>query len=123
MAQKRMERRAHKRIKISGTATIQIQLPLDSPLGQPFAGELSDLSVGGLAVSCKIGENLNPRTLLGRKLNIKFHLPPGALQQRVDREGTIVAISSPSESHCLHVKFDELLSESTMSRIGIAGED
>jgi hypothetical protein len=82
-----------------------------------------DLSLGGLAVFCDILENLNPRRLLGRKLNVKFDLPSGSLHKRVDKEGTIVAVSSPSDGHCLHVKFDELLSESAMSRMVLAGED
>jgi CRP-like cAMP-binding protein len=111
LAKKRLERRAHQRVAVLAEAKIQIDNSRGRLIGEPFTGELRDLSAGGLAVFCSMGTDRDPRTLLGRKLNIQFDLPVGTSLSKVGKTGTIVAVSSPSQNPCLHVKFDSLLSE------------
>lgn len=112
LAKKRIERRAYKRIKISGRTTVQVFQASGSPLGMPFEGRLSDISVGGLAVLCRISKDLDPAALLGRQLKITFYPTVDVFHEKTDKIGTIVAISTrPGEDYCLHIKFNEPLTE------------
>ena len=117
LAKKRLERRVHKRVKLSGSATLEIRHSVEGLFNEPIAGQLSDISAGGVAVLCEMTEDLDPRKLLGRKLNIAFDLSVGTVREGIDKTGTVVAISRPPDLYRLHIRFDELLSEKTVDGI------
>jgi CRP-like cAMP-binding protein len=127
LAKKRIERRAYKRIKISGRTTVQVFQSSGSSLGMPFEGRLADISVGGLAVLSRISKDLDPPALLGRQLKITFDPTVDVSHEKTDKIGTIVAISTrPGEEYCLHIKFNEPLTEqrvSAMARVFQDGRD
>ena len=124
LAKKRIERRAHKRIKISGSTTVQVLQASGTPLGMPFEGRLSDISVGGLAVLSRISRDFDPAALLGRQLRITFDPTVDASHERTDRIGTIVAISTrPAEEYCLHIKFNEPLTEQRVQAMARVFQD
>jgi len=64
---KKMDRRALKRVKLSGKGQIQLLNRSGEPIGKSFKGELSDISVGGLSFEIRISKEETARLLLGRR--------------------------------------------------------
>jgi CRP-like cAMP-binding protein len=112
LKKKGLDRRYHRRVNISGKCVIQILSVSGNPAGKAFKGNLSDISVGGLSFFVKISKKETASLLLGRNLNIKCNLPSGDSQEKMDQNGTVVAVRShPFEDYSIHVKFDKALSE------------
>lgn len=112
LKKKGLDRRSHRRVNISGKCVIQILSVSGNPAGKAFKGNLSDISVGGLSFFIRIAKKETASLLLGRNLNIKFNLPSGDPQERIDQNGTVVAVRSHLfEDYSIHVKFDKALSE------------
>ncbi|MFH1672362.1 MAG: cyclic nucleotide-binding domain-containing protein [Pseudomonadota bacterium] len=119
LLQKRgLDRRTQKRVTLSGHGAIQVVNTSGNPVGRPFKGVLSDISVGGLSFFVKISKKETARALLGRNLNIKFSIAAAETQQKIDQNGTVVAARChPFGDYSIHVKFDRLLSEKVVEEI------
>ena len=115
---KKMDRRALKRVKISGKGLFKLLNRAGEPIGKTFKGELADISVGGLSFEIRISKEDTARLLLGRRISIAFsnrkRIPPVSIEQN----GTVVGVYPfPFEDYSMHVKFDKMLDESTIKAI------
>jgi CRP-like cAMP-binding protein len=112
------DRRHQKRYRVSGKCQIQIVNSSGEPIGRPFYGELSDVSVGGLAFLARITKKETARMLLGRRLRIIFDLPVESLKEALELEATIVAVRDYAFEDCsIHLKFRHPLSEELLDRL------
>ena len=114
LQEKELERRAHKRYAISGTAAIQIT---DKPEGKVHKGELSDISSSGASFIM----NTSPQSaemLLGCPLNLKFLLPRVSGETSIDQNGSIVGVHGQLfNEYLINVKWDQLLSDDIVAKI------
>lgn len=118
LKEKGLNRRSHRRVSMSGSGVFQVLNIVGDPVGKAFRGNLSDISVGGMSFFLKISKKETIRLLLGRTLHIRFTLPPGASQQKIDTNGTVVAVRShPFEDYSVHIKFDQMLSERIVEEV------
>ncbi len=111
---KELERRAHPRYEIAGSAVIQI---LDRQGTKAFKGELSDISVSGVSFIM----NTSPtaaESLLGRRLNLKFTVHGVFPEISVDQEGRIIGVHGQLfNEYFINVKWEQPLDDSLMERI------
>ncbi|MGD2188170.1 MAG: cyclic nucleotide-binding domain-containing protein [Desulfobacterales bacterium] len=114
LQKKELERRAHKRYAISGTAAIQI---IDKPEGKVYKAELSDISAKGVSFIM----NTSPQSadvLLGCQLSLKFLLPRVSDQTRIDQDGIIVGVHRQLfNEYLINVKWDHPLSNDIIAQI------
>ncbi|QTA79492.1 Cyclic nucleotide-binding and PilZ domains-containing protein [Desulfonema limicola] len=111
LQEKGLNRREHRRIKISGTILFQVLNREGKPIGKAFKGDLSDISIGGLSFFIKTSNRKNALMLLGRKLNVKFSLPMGKTNLETKQKGTITGvINHLFRDYSIHMRFDNLLS-------------
>ena len=112
LKEKGINRREHRRIKISGTILFQVLNASGKPIGKAFKGDISDISIGGLSFFIKTSNRKNALMLLGRKLNVKFSLPMGNTSLETVQKGTITGvINHLFRDYSIHMKFDNLLSK------------
>ena len=112
------DRRHQQRYRVSGKCQIQIVNSSGEPVGRPFYGGLSDVSVGGLAFLARITKKETARMLLGRRLRIIFDLPVESLKEALELEATIVAVRDYAFEDCsIHVKFRRPLSQELLDRL------
>ncbi len=115
---KKMDRRALKRVKLSGKVQIQLLNRSGEPIGKSFKGELSDISVGGLSFEIRISKEETARLLLGRRISTAFNTSKSMPGQKIDRSGIIVGVYPfPFEDYSIHVKFDKMLDQSVINAI------
>jgi len=118
LANKGFSRREHKRVKISVKANFQLLDGKDNPIGKAFSGELTDISVGGLAFDVKSSQKKTIQMLLGRKVNVRFTLPESISQHSVMQKGRIIgATYLLFNDYSVSVKFDEKLKEGLVNEI------
>jgi len=117
LQKKELERRAHKRYAISGTAAIQIT---DKPEGKVYKGELSDISASGVSFIM----NTSPQSaelLLGCQLNLTFLLPRVSDETRIDQNGGIVGVHRQLfNEYLINVKWDQILSDDIVAKIKLS---
>jgi CRP-like cAMP-binding protein len=115
---KKMDRRALKRVKISGKGIFKLLNRAGEPIGKSFKGDLSDISVGGLSFEIRISKEETARLLLGRRINIAFNYSKSIPNIMIDQNGIIVGIYPyPFEDYSIHVKFDKMLDKSVIDTI------
>lgn len=115
---KKMDRRALKRVKISGKGLFKLLNRAGEPIGKTFKGALSDISVGGLSFEIRISKEESARLLLGRRLSIALNFTRTAPNIKIDQSGIIVGIYPfPFEDYSIHVKFDKRLDKSVIDAI------
>ena len=115
---KKMDRRALKRVKLSGKGQIQLLNSSGEPIGKSFKGQLSDISVGGLSFEIRISKEETARLLLGRRVSIAFNTSKSMPGQMIDQSGIIVGVYPfPFEDYSIHVKFDKMLGQSVINAI------
>jgi len=115
---KKMDRRALKRVKLSGKGQIQLLNRSGEPIGKSFKGELSDISVGGLSFEIRISKEETARLLLGRRISIVFNTSKSRPGQMIDKSGIIVGVYPfPFEDYSIHVRFDKMLSQSVVNAV------
>jgi len=115
---KKMDRRALKRVKISGKGLFKLLNRAGEPIGKSFKGDLADISVGGLSFEIRISKEETARLLLGRKLNISFNYSKSMPNILFDQNGIIVGVYPyPFEDYSIHVKFDKMLDKSVIDTI------
>ena len=115
---KKMDRRALKRVKLSGKGLIKLLNRAGEPIGQSFKGDLADISVGGLSFEIRISKEETARLLLGRRINVAFNYSKSIPNIMIDQNGIIVGIYPyPFEDYSIHVKFEKLLDQSVIDTI------
>jgi CRP-like cAMP-binding protein len=73
--EKNVERRVDKRVLISGKVIFQLIDGSGKPMVRGYAGELSDISAGGMSFTIKSSKKESIRMLLGRRVQVSFGLP------------------------------------------------
>ena len=118
LASKGFSRRTYKRVKISVKANFQLLDGSDNPIGKAFSGELTDISVGGLAFDVRSSQKKVIQMLLGRKVNVRFNLPESISQHSVIQKGRIIgATYLLFNDYSVSVKFDSKLNEGVVNEI------
>ena len=113
---KKMDRRALKRIKLSGKGLINLLNRAGEPIGKSFKGALSDISVGGLSFEIRISKEETARILLGRRISIALNVSKSIASQVIDQKGIIVGVYPfPFEDYSIHVKFDRKLDQAVIN--------
>lgn len=113
---KKMDRRALKRIKLSGKGLINLLNRAGEPIGKSFKGALSDISVGGLSFEIRISKEETARILLGRRISIALNVSKSIASQVIDQKGIIVGVYPfPFEDYSIHVKFDKQLDQAVIN--------
>ena len=112
---KGLDRRANKRVNLSGGFVAKVfddaGAPTDRFGSGPVKGDLANLSAGGLSFSSKIPKDA-VAGLMNRKLRMVFNLPTKKGPQKMDMTGQIVAIHYQFENDfSVHVKFDKKMSQ------------
>ncbi len=119
-AQKSVNRRAHKRINISGPVMFQVLSASGSTIGKAFKGELSDISVGGMSFFITTASQKNALMLLGRKLNVKFRFAIGGSYIDIDQNGVIIGVINHLFSdYSVHLRFDKMLNGVVVEKLGM----
>jgi CRP-like cAMP-binding protein len=105
---KNIERRVDKRITISGKVSFQLMDGSGKPMGRGYAGELSDISAGGMSFTIKTSKKESIRMLLGRRMQVSFGLPLKKLNYRnIDQTMTVIAAQPQVfDDYSIHLKFD-----------------
>jgi hypothetical protein len=115
---KELERRAHPRYNISGSAAIKI---LDDQGSKVFKGDLSDISASGVSFIM----NTSPTAadaLLGCRLNLKFTLRGAFPEISFDHEGRIVGVHGQLfNEYFINVKWEEPLDDALIDRVKTFG--
>lgn len=115
---KKMDRRALKRVKISGKGLFKLLDRAGKPIGKTFKGHLCDISVGGLSFEIRISKEETARLLLGRRISIAFNYSNSTPNISIDQIGIIVGIYPfPFEDYSIHVKFDKMLDPPVINAI------
>jgi CRP-like cAMP-binding protein len=115
---KKMDRRIQRRVKISGTGLFNLLNQAGEPIAKSFKGELSDISIGGLAFEIRISKEETARLLLGRKINAYFKFSKTHPPIEIERNGTIVGVYPyPFEDYSIHVKFDKIFDRTLIDTI------
>lgn len=118
LKKKGMDRRSQKRVKISGKALFQLLDASGDPIGNAFTGDLADISAGGLSFIIKTSKEKIGRTLLGRKLNVKFSILTGEFQQKIDKNVTVIGVHYRIlNNYSIHMKFDAMLNKKIVEEI------
>jgi len=114
LQKKELERRAHRRFVVYGSATIQITAKPDNKV---FKGDLSDISASGLSFVMSTSSK-EADMLLGRHLNLKLAFDQAFPELRIDRNGSIVGIHHQIfNEYLINVKWEEPLDDDTIERI------
>lgn len=115
---KGIERRQQERVDVKGKALVQLLEESGKPLGQPFKGELLDVSSGGIAFQIKTKKRDTARLLLGRKLKVVAGVVTVDSPIEISREGVIIGARERQRGqYSIHLKFDEFVSEEKIEQI------
>lgn len=103
-----IERRVDKRIPVSGKIIFQLTDGSGKPMGRGYAGELSDISAGGMSFTIKTSKKESIRMLLGRRVHVSFRLPLKKFNYRnIDQAMTVIAAQPQVfDDYSIHLKFD-----------------
>ena len=113
-----INRRTQKRIEISGIGVFQFLKKSGETLGDPFKGNLVDISVGGMSFLMRISKRETARLLLGRKINMKFQVKTGQDPLKIRQAGTIIGLREDAfQDYSIHTKFDILLDQNIIEKI------
>ena len=118
-----IERRGHPRFPAEGPVTVQPLQESGNPIGKAFKGRLMNLSAGGLCFFIKIRNEETARSLLGRKINMRFALSSKHPHALLETTGTIVAVHYQiSIDFSVHVRFDNPLDTAVLKEIDSSGQ-
>lgn len=107
VAQGGVERRASRRVKIEGKATLQVLDAAGQPRSKPFRGDLADISATGLSLQIKATEK-SARMLLGHTLHLALNVAAAGRAHATECRGTVVALNQlVFGDFTLHLKFTQ----------------
>lgn len=119
LMRKDVDRRSQERVKIPVKISIK---PMDEsgvPMGKAVTGTLEDISEGGLSFYVKASKEKAASMFMGPKLNMRFTLPTGGSQHKIDQNGTVVGVHYQLYDYSVNVKFDKMLDEKIIKEIEI----
>jgi hypothetical protein len=121
LEEKNIERRLDKRVIISGKVMFQLMDSSGKPMGRGFAGELSDISAGGMSFTLKTSKKESIRMLLGRRVHLTFDLPLKKLKYRtIDQTMTVIAAQPQVfDDYSVHLKFDTKWAQKLIDEIDV----
>ncbi|MGD8409641.1 MAG: cyclic nucleotide-binding domain-containing protein [Desulfobacterales bacterium] len=118
LQKKELERRAHPRHNISGSAAIKI---LDNKGSKVYKVDLSDISVSGVSFIMNMSQTAAD-ALLGCRLNLKFRQRGAFSEISIDHEGLIVGVHGQLfNEYYINVKWEEPLDEGLIDRVKTVG--
>ena len=101
-----IDRRIHGRRACTGPVWVQLLSGRNTHLGNPFRGQLADISVGGASFHVKTSKPGNTRLLLGRAMELRFAAGFTTWDRPLSRKGTATAVKKQgANDYCLHVCF------------------
>ena len=102
------ERRADKRLSLSGRLSFQLLDKSDKPKAKVYRGEISDVSSGGLSFLVKSSRADTLYMLLGRRIQANLQIPLRSGQHLLISEPMRVIAIQPHvfDDYSIHVKFD-----------------
>ena len=102
------ERRADKRLSLSGRLSFQLLDKSGNPKAKVYKGEFSDISSGGLSFLVKSSRADRLFMLLGRRIQANFQIPLRSGQHLLISEPMTVIAIQPQvfDDYSIHVKFD-----------------
>lgn len=118
--EKNIERRSDKREKLSGRIKFALLDKSGNTVGNAFAGEIADISVGGLSFIVKSSKKETVRMLLGRRLRVIFDLPLKNHDKvhRIEQTMTVIAAQSlVFDDYSVHLRFDAKWAQKMMDAI------
>ncbi len=103
-----MERRADKRMALSGRLSFQLLDNAGKLIAKNYKGHLVDISPGGVSFLVKSSKEKSLRLLLGRRIRVAFHLPLKSGQTRTINETMVIIAIQPQvfDDYSFHVKFE-----------------
>ncbi len=107
---KGLDRRKQQRFNVKGKILIQLLNREGQAMGKPFKGSFSDISEGGLSFYIITSKQETARTLLGRRLGLKFLIPTRATPLKTFQIGTVICVNYHLQNdYSIHVSFDDEL--------------
>jgi HEAT repeat protein/CRP-like cAMP-binding protein len=118
LKKKGLDRRKDERFMLSRKIRVQPISNLDTPIGQEFLAETTDISLGGLAFLLRIARQENVRLLLGRRMQIV--LPVGGKIGHLLFRGLVIGIQpyqQRSGAFSVHLRFDHCVDRQELQAI------
>jgi len=115
-----MDRRTQRRVNMTGRALIRMVNAAGEPVGKTLAGNLGDISEGGLSLFIQAKERSSAHMLLGRQLNVRFNMPPD--MREINRTGLAIGIRYHAagyemRSHySVHLRFEQKINPEEIRR-------
>ena len=105
-----LARRGHTRFRAKGKVFFSVITLEGKSISNELRGELADISLGGLSLYIRTANEEQARTLLDRKLFMRFGIPTNKGDKKAERTGLIRGvIARMFHDYSLHIKFDDLL--------------
>ena len=102
-----IDRRKYERFRVKGKILVQLLSKKHQPMGKPFKGDIADISEGGLSFFIITSKRETARTLLGRRLGMKFLIPTRAAPLKTFQQGTVICVNYHLKNdYSIHVSFD-----------------
>jgi CRP-like cAMP-binding protein len=118
LRQQGLDRRAHKRINLSTKIMFQLLSENETEVGGSVAGELWDVSKGGLSFYFHSKNRNAVQRLIGRTLGVRFNLPVEGKMKTVAVTGVVHGVQShPLDEYSVHMKLNRLFSDNVMKVI------
>lgn len=108
-----MDRRTQKRIGLAGRVLIKLVNEDGVPIGKTLRGNMGDVSIGGVSFHIKVKDRTHAQLLLGRRLHVKFNLPP--TMYYIERLGMALGVKyngpgdDDKDDYSVHIKFEKRL--------------
>ena len=121
---KGLECREYKRLPLGGPITIQLIGRTGQPQGGTFNGNITDISLGGVAMTIAALKRESSRLLLGRWLRVQFVIPDGSGNDIVISQNALVTgLRFPKtymlggESYTIRLCFDHPLDQAVIDLV------
>lgn len=115
---KSFDRRAHRRIKVTGNGMVQLISSNGANITKPFKVDMCDISQGGLCCFINLVKRETASLLLGKRLNIIYSDPPLKSGENRARSGSIVAVRYYElGDSTIHVKFDDFIGNKLINEL------
>jgi len=108
-----MDRRNQRRVRLPGRLLIKLVNEDGVPVGKTLRGNMGDVSVGGVSFHINVKDRTHAQMLLGRRLHVKFSMPP--TMSYMERLGVVLGVRLHSsgadnkDNYSVHIKFEKML--------------
>jgi hypothetical protein len=110
-----MDRRSQRRVGLPGRVLIKLVNESGVPIGKTLRGNMGDVSVGGVSFHIGVKDRTHAQLLLGRRLHVKFSMPP--TMSYVERVGMALGVrfhgpgDGDKDDYSVHIKFEKMLAD------------